>query len=260
MRAAALNEVRTPQDGQIGPEGSGRSMARCSRPAAFMLESAIACGEFRSIPLLQSLPEPWRQRLALQAARRQIGGGAQLFEVGDECRDLMLLVSGTVRVSKPLPNGHDLLVYRLQPGELCVMSTACLLGRTPYPVRGLAETDVRGLILPGALLREMIPACEPLRDALFGAIATRLSGLLLLLEEVVSGRLDARLAGALLVHGPAIHLTHQQLADELGSAREVVSRLLESFEARGLVSLHRGRIDVLDAETLGALVRACQGA
>ncbi len=208
-----------------------------------------------TVPLLRNLPEPWRLRLAASARPWHAPAGALLFEVGDACRDLALLASGAVRVVRPLTSGQDILLYRLHPGELCVISTSCFLGNAPYPARGIVEHEARGLVLDGALVHEAVATCAPFRELLFGSLAGRLGGLMALLEELVARRLDRRLAALLVAQAPAVRATHQQLADELGSAREVVSRLLESFEARGYVRLHRARVDVIDGDALRRLSR-----
>lgn len=209
-----------------------------------------------TLPLLRGLPEAWRLRLAASARPWHAEAGAILFDVGDACHDLALLASGAVRVVRPLASGQDILLYRLHPGELCVISTSCFLGNAPYPARGIVESPARGVVLSGAVVREAVAACAPFRELLFGSLADRLAGLMALLEELVARRLDSRLAALLVEHAPAVHTTHQQLADELASAREVVSRLLEGFESRGYVSLHRARIDVID---IAALRRVAEG-
>jgi CRP/FNR family transcriptional regulator len=212
------------------------------------------------IALLQHLPPPQRQALLAQTREWHAPAGAVLFDVDDACHTLALTSSGTVRVVKPVASGHDILLYRLQPGEPCVMSTACLLGSAPYPVRGIADTDVRGLALPAAAVRDLMAACAPFREALFGTLAERLAGLMGLIDELVTRRLDRRLAALLLTRGPIVHATHQQLADELASAREVVSRLLESFELRGCVRLRRARIEISDRAALASLAQAAPDA
>jgi len=208
---------------------------------------------FDAIPLLRDLPPASHARLAAAAREWCATPATVVFDVGDACRDLALTSEGVIRVSRPLANGHDVLLYRLQPGEPCVMSTACFLGHATYPVRGVVEQEVRGVILPGAALQEVLAEASAFREALFGAFAGRLAGLLALLEELVSRRLDRRLAALLIDRGPVLHATHQQLADELVSAREVVSRLLESFEVHGYVRLHRARIEVSNPAVLADL-------
>lgn len=221
-----------------------------------MSDSFSSVSTTDTLPLLRDLPEAWRLRLAAGARPWRAAPGAVLFDVGDPCHDLALLASGAVRVVRPLSTGHEILLYRLHPGELCVISTSCFLGKASYPARGIVDGQAHGVTLAGASVREAVVACEPFRELLFASLAERLAGLMALLEELVARRLDSRLAALLVEHAPVLNATHQQLADELASAREVVSRLLEGFEALGYVSLHRARVDVLDVESLGRLARA----
>ena len=206
--------------------------------------------------LLRDLPDSWRLRLAASARPWHAESGALVFDVGDPCHDLPLLASGAVRVVKPLATGQEILLYRLRPDELCVISTSCFLGKAPYPARGIVEGQARGVMLAGASVREAVVGCEPFRGLLFASVAERLAGVMALVEELVTRRLDSRLASLLVEHAPVLHATHQQLAEDLASAREVVSRLLEGFEARGYVSLRRARVDVLDVDALDRLSRA----
>ncbi len=208
---------------------------------------------FGAIRLLRALPPASHARLVAAAREWSATPGTVVFDVGDACRDLALTSEGVIRVSRPLANGHEVLLYRLQPGEPCIMSTACFLGHAVYPVRGVVEQEVRGVILPGADVQAVLVEASGFREALFGAFAGRLGSLLTLLEELVSRRLDRRLAALLIERGPVLHATHQQLADELVSAREVVSRLLESFEVHGYVHLHRARVEVSNLRALADL-------
>ena len=221
-----------------------------------MIASSSSALGARTLPPLRDLPETRRQRLAASARPWRAESGTALFDVGDPCLDLALLASGAVRVVRPLATGPEILLYRLEPGELCVISTSCFLGRAPYPARGIVEGRAHGVILPNASVRDAAAACEPFRALLFASVAERLAGLMALLEELVARRLDSRLAALLVEHAPVLHATHQQLAEELSSAREVVSRLLEGFEARGYVRLHRARVQILDVESLDRLARA----
>jgi CRP/FNR family transcriptional regulator, anaerobic regulatory protein len=193
--------------------------------------------QFSTIPLLRALPPASHARLAASAREWSATHGTVVFDVGDACRDLALTSEGVIRVSRPLANGHDVLLYRLQPGEPCIMSTACFLGHAAYPVRGVVEQDVRGVILPGADVQAVLVEASGFREALFGAFVGRLGSLLTLLVE----------------RGPVLHATHQQLADELVSSREVVSRLLESFEVHGYVHLQRARVEVSNPRALADL-------
>ena len=150
---------------------------------------------------------------------------------------------------KSAANGRELPLYRVTPGETCILSTSCLLAGEPYQARGVTECDCELMLLPVALFEPLL--AEPaFRRFVFHLFAERLTELMTLIEAVAFHRLDARLAGCLLGKGPVLQLTHQQLADELGSVREMVSRLLKGFAGQGLVQLGREQIRILDAAGL----------
>lgn len=205
---------------------------------------------FEAYPLLRQLPAHLltRARSELQPVRAADGQG--LFNVGDNCSALPLLVSGSIRVIKPLPTGRDMPLYTLRPGEFCGLSVSCLLGDIAYPAAARAAGDVVGAAMPKLLFRALVDGDAAFRNEMFGLFATRLCFLMTLIEEMAMSRLDERLADLLISRGPVIMATHQALADELGTAREVVSRILEHFEQNGLVRLGRARVDVLDPQNL----------
>ena len=179
--------------------------------------------------------------------------GAVLFRPGQPCGGFPLLLEGAVRVSQSAPSGREIVLYRVEPGEGCLLSGGCLLGRSDYAACGIAETDVALLKIPPALFHELLLEHEPFRRFVFGMYGERLAQVMALVEEVAFRRLDARLAQLLVQRGPVVAATQQTLADELGSVREIVSRLLRQFEERGWVELGRGRITVRDARALAEL-------
>jgi CRP/FNR family transcriptional regulator len=135
------------------------------------------------------------------------------------------------------------------PGETCIITSSCLLGNTPYNARGVAEGEVSLLLLPESDFGRLLQFAS-FRDFVFRLFAERMADLMELVEEVAFRKLDQRLAALLLGKGHVLHVTHQQLADELGSVREIVSRLLKGFAIQGLVSLAREQIEILDPARL----------
>jgi CRP/FNR family transcriptional regulator len=182
----------------------------------------------------------------------QVPAGSLLFSEGQPCSGFPMLLSGRVRVARGSPGGRSLVLYHVGPGELCVISTACLFGEVPLSAHGVADEDTELLHLSPAGFARWV-AHEAFRRYVFGVFADRLAELMALAEAVAFQRLDQRLAGTLLGHGASLHTTHQALADELGTVREMVTRLLRRFEAAGWVALGRERIDVLDGRALRAL-------
>lgn len=205
---------------------------------------------------LGGLTEASRQQLAAGARPWRAEPGAVAFDIGDPCRHLLVLAGGAVRVVRPLITGQEILLYRLQPGELCIISASCLLGNTSFPARGIVDGQAHGVLLDGQTVREAAVSSAPFREFVFATFAERLATLMVVLEERIALRLDSRLAALLVAHAPVFHATHQQLAEDLASAREVVSRVLEGFAARGWVILHRARVDVIDVEALTRLAHS----
>jgi CRP/FNR family transcriptional regulator len=204
-------------------------------------------------PSLRAFDESERKHvMATEAQAVDVPGGATLFEAGQPCRGFPLVLTGSVRVARGSPGGRSLELYRVSAGELCVVSTSCLFGQVPLSAHGqTTEPTELVLLTPAGFARWA--AHEGFRRFVFGVFADRLADLMSLVEAVAFQRLDQRLAQALLGHGPAVRLTHQALADELGTVREIVSRLRQRFERAGWVGLSRERIDVLDAPALHSL-------
>ena len=200
----------------------------------------IAAGGIRShadIARLQALSVP---------------AGTQLFEEHAPCQGFPLVLDGEVRVARGTAQGRSLELYRVGPGELCVVSACGLFGNAPLAAHAVAVAPTRLLLLSPAGFEQWV-AHEPFRRFVFGVFADRLADLMSLAAAVAFQRLDQRLAAALLGHGPTVMTTHQALADELGTVREIVTRLLKRFERAGWVSLARERIELRDVAALRAL-------
>lgn len=182
--------------------------------------------------------------------------GTSVFHDGSECTNYVLVIDGSVRVQKVAENGREIVLYRVESGQSCVLTTNCLISHADYSAQGIAESDVRALVLPAAAFRGLLARSDAFRDFVFSAYAARIADLLMLIEEVAFGRIDVRLAGWLLHHcggDGSIRSTHQDIATELGTAREVISRQLKEFERRQWVSLHRGRVELKNRPGLASL-------
>jgi len=208
-----------------------------------------------SFPVFRDLPAAQLDDLLAVAPLRQVPAGSVLFEPNTPCEGFPLVLEGSVRVAKTSPSGRELALYRVSPGEACILSGGCLLSDTDYAASGVAESDVTLLRIPPHLFQQLIVQHPPFRRFVFDMYGARLAEVMELLEEVAFRKLDTRLARLLIQRGPLIHATHQNLADELGSVRVFVSRLLRSFEQRGWVRLERERIKVLDLQALQAFSR-----
>ena len=182
----------------------------------------------------------------------EVPAGTTLFHENAPCDGFPLLLSGEVRVSRSASSGRELELYRVVPGELCLVSSSCLFAQQPLSAHGVAVKPTRLTLLKPEAFRAALAQAD-FREFVLGLFATRMADLTALIEAIAFQRLDSRLAATLLGHGTQVHATHQALADELGTVREIVTRLLHRFEREGWLALSRESIDVRDPGALRAL-------
>lgn len=204
---------------------------------------------------LARLDDP--SRLALSSCLpMEFRKGKCLFAPGEPCPGFVLLLAGRIRVGLTAENGRRLVLYRVLPGETCVQTTLCVLGDQKYSAEGIAESDLRLVIVPPILFQRLLSESSIFAQFVFERFGARLSEMTRLIETIAFLRVDARLAAALLArageHG-AVAATHQELAEDIGGAREVVSRQLALFQRGGLLRLGRGRIVLLKKRDLADL-------
>lgn len=207
----------------------------------------------KRFPVLAQLPAAKLDELIAQSHVVRVPAGGAIFDAGQPCRGFPLVLEGSVRVAKSSPTGREIVLYRVEAGQACILSGGCLLGHSDYSARGVAEEDVTLLSIPPDVFQALMVESEPFRRFVFSMYGERLSEVMELVDEVAFRKLDQRLAQLLVHRGPVADTTHQKLADELGSVREIVSRLLRGFETRGWVKLERERIRVLDPRALADL-------
>lgn len=212
----------------------------------------MAIDWLKRFPTLAALDDPaWRR--ALDAARiATLAPGTVTFRAGDMCENYLMVVEGAVRVQKVSESGREIVLYRVERGQTCVLTTSCLLSSERYPAEGVVETEVRVVVLPVPVFEQLLAESEGFRRFVFSSFGERISDLMMLVEEIAFGQLDRRLAQRLLAleADGRVAVTHHQLAAELGSAREVISRLLKEFERQGLIALARGQIELVDRSAL----------
>jgi CRP/FNR family transcriptional regulator, anaerobic regulatory protein len=194
-------------------------------------------------------------RSHLQLVR--LAPGYDLFRLGDACRNYLIVVEGCVRVQALSTGGREVVLYRVTDGQSCVITTACLISGEAYPAEGVTEIETTGLLVPQAIFDTALEHSAAFRRFVFANQGRRLSDLIQRIEDVAFGRVDVRLARHLLDrgrhHGSTITATHQQLAGELGTAREVISRQLKTFEKQGWIRVLRGSVEVLQPQALARL-------
>jgi len=215
-----------------------------------MLTSDIRARLLQHYPMLRELPAAELEALLAATSVMTVPAGAVLFDENQPCQGFPLILSGSIRVIKAAPNGRELQLYRVIPGESCILTSSCLLGHTRYQARGIAEHALEMVLLPASAFHALLGSCEAFRSYVFHLFSERLTDLMQLVSAVAFQKLDQRLARLLIGKPCPIHATHQVLADELGSAREMVSRLLKGFADQGWVKLGREQIDITDAAAL----------
>jgi len=184
-----------------------------------------------------------------QVMRVRLPAGQAVCQAGAQCAHLPLVLDGTARVYQLGENGREITLYRVHPGE------SCLLSARPFPAFAVCESAVEAVVVQPASVRRWLGSCEPWREYLFGLIAGRLVEVFGVLDAVLFQRLDQRLIDHLLrlaesLDASEIQATHQMLAAELGSSREVISRVLKGLEEQGLLRVRRGQIELLDRAEL----------
>ncbi len=193
----------------------------------------------------RALPREVRDRLVDEARIVHMSAGTEVFGPMNVPDSLLFLYEGQIRVSQTSEKGREIVLYRVDAGESCVLTNACMFAEEAYNAEGIAETDIIVVILPKPAFDRLVGEEEAFRKFVFSAFSRRLIDLFRVVDDVAFGRIDVRLAERLLLlagRSDAFDITHQELATELGTAREVVSRVLQDFQKRGLIEQSRGRI------------------
>lgn len=184
-----------------------------------------------------------------------VPAGQQVFYPGKACENYLLLLSGSIKAQILSADGREVLLYRVIPGDSCVLTTSCLLGDSQYPAEGYAETDISAFAIPAHVFHRCLQQSAFFREFVFRNFSARLADVIGRMAALSFASIDQRLAQALLAaESDRIHKTHQELALELGSVREVVSRHLKRFESQGWLNLSRGSIEIIDAAALKRLL------
>ena len=181
----------------------------------------------------------------------------QVFYPGKACQHYLLLLSGSIRAQLISDAGEELLLYHVLAGDSCVLTTSCLLGGNQYPAEGMTETDVQGFLIPAPVFHRCLEHSIYFREFVFSHFSRRLSDVIQRMANINFGSTAQKLAKHLMIAGQGeLHITHQELANELATAREVVSRHLKRFESYGWVRLHRGSIELLNIDAMQALTQS----
>lgn len=202
-------------------------------------------------PELHDLDQNSRSILAKYSRIVEAPVGTIGYREGTPCGAYVMRLSGRSRVYKMSANGREILLYRVAAGETCVITTTCLLGNSDYPASTIVEEPIRDVLIPASAFHQLMLDSNIFRRFVMTNYGALISDLIVLLDEVAFHNLEARLAKILLdANATQISRTHQQIADELGTAREVISRQLKRLEQKGSVSLGRGLIEIINRNSL----------
>ncbi len=209
----------------------------------------------RALPFLKKA-EPGLVREFQQAAFfMRIPKGRDVFLEGDRVEAIALLISGVVRVYKIGETGREITLYRFGDGESCILTANAIMSQANFPAVATVEKDAEAIMVPAGSFRDWVKRSDLWREFVFNLLSQRLSTVMALVDEVAFRRMDARLAGFLVEQSrvsDSIRTTHQEIAAELGSSREVISRLLEDFAEAGILRSSRGEIEIVDRAALEA--------
>ena len=204
----------------------------------------------------QAAPE-FVEQFYQKAQYRELPAGATICDEGQHCAHLAMILEGVGRVYKLSASGREITLYRINGGESCVLSASCLMNGDSFPAIAVTETPVRAILISPADVQNWLCQEQQWQHFVFSLLSHRLSSIISVVEEVAFKRLDVRLAeqfSRCLQTGETIlHKTHADLAADVGSSREVVSRVLRDFSDRGLISAGRGHINILDGQALSHL-------
>ncbi|MBC8017566.1 MAG: Crp/Fnr family transcriptional regulator [Verrucomicrobia bacterium] len=219
-----------------------------------MSATTITPDEFTQFfPRFRLQPELTVQLLS-QARRQSFPAGTHLYWEGDSCSGIAFLLSGAIRVYKSGETGREITLYEIGPGETCILNASCILGNKAYPANAVTISEGELILVPAGDFRRLLGSHETMRDFVFALLSERLGEVMELVNEVAFRRMDERLLEYLIEKsGDGLLLaTHQKIASDLGTSREVVSRLLKDLERQGKLSLARNTISLREeAITVG---------
>ena len=206
------------------------------------------------VALTLGLPEVWEAPLHKHGKHVSLPSGQYICMEGGTCHTLSIVLEGSVRVYKMGESGREITLYRLHPVESCILTASCILNDRLFPAFARTETAVRALSIPQPLFKQWVDEYPEWRSYVFSQVYARLQDVISLVEEVTFRKLDSRLVAYLVdrISGSdsVIVTTHEAIARDLGSSREVISRLLKEFEHAGFLALDRGEIRVLNLSAM----------
>lgn len=213
-----------------------------------------------AFPTLRATNDPVGRRILASASVATVPAGVSSFSEGDACDKYLLCIDGRVRVFKMSMDGREIVLYRVNRGENCAVTTACLLASSDYPASAMVEADTRVAVVPKQDFLEGIAHSRAFRDFALETYSRTLVLLTRLVKCLAFDPLELRIAQHLLDHADragTVRITHQDLASELGTVREVVTRCLSHFKAQRCIEIQRGLVTITDRRRLSELSGLC---
>jgi CRP/FNR family transcriptional regulator len=207
----------------------------------------------RALPMLEVAGPELVREFEKSAFHARIPAGADVFLEGDPVEAIALLISGVVRVYKIGETGRQITLYRFGDGQSCILTANAILSRKTFPAVATVEKDAEAVMVPADAFRDWVNRHRPWREFVFDLLSARLASVMELVDEIAFRRMDVRLADFVMDRARlarTFRITHQEIASELGSSREVISRLLEDLAGEGVIRTGRGEIEVLDPDAL----------
>lgn len=218
-----------------------------------MTNSAHADQWLSLFPGLAQLDPAHLQRARTSMTFKRLNEGDMAYRQGASCPSYVMCLEGRTRVFKASETGREIMLYRVGAGETCVLTTSCLLAGRSFPAESVAETPGLLAAIPAPVFHDLMQASQPFRQFVLDNYGQLMSRLIMLVDEVAFTSLDLRLARKLVAEADdkgIVATTHQQLALDLGSVREVISRYLREWERKGWIHTARGAIEVADRKAL----------
>ena len=206
-------------------------------------------------PFFNAIQDSYGLDILKKAKDVNIPSDTTIFRQGDTCNNFLLVLNGSVKVFSRAENGREVILYHVRDGESCTLTTSCLFADNLYPAEGITETQTHALMIPRDEFQRGLQFSDTFRQAIFDGYGQRLSDVICLVENISFGQISVRLARLLLQktsRNNLLNITHQALAAELASSREVISRQLKILEKKACLKLHRGNIEIIDIALLEA--------
>ena len=207
------------------------------------------------LPFWPSLSEDEKERIRQRAFVNNYGKGTIINNCNSECLGMLLVLSGEIRTYLFSEEGREVTLFRLYSGDLCVLSASCVISQITFETQMIAQQDTKALIVPVDIIAALKEKNVHVRCFLYELATMRFSDVMWAMQQILFKGLDRRLAGFLLAEAErtdsnVIHMTHEQIAQHISSAREAVARMFKHFAEDGLVDIKRGTITLLDIDGL----------